>query len=63
LVGAVFYNCDLSAAVFENTHLEKADFRTAYNYHLDPESNRLKGAKFSFHGLPGLLGKYGLEIE
>jgi fluoroquinolone resistance protein len=43
--------------------IEKADFRTAYNYHLDPESNRLKGAKFSFHGLPGLLGKYGLEIE
>ena len=63
LVGSVFKNCDLSGTIFENTHLEKADLRTAYNYHIDPESNKLKKAKFSLQGLPGLLDKYGLEIE
>ena len=62
LSGAVFDNCVLQRAVFDNTNLEKADFRTAVNYCIDPEKNRIKGAKFSIAGLPGLLGKYGIEI-
>jgi hypothetical protein len=44
-------------------NLKKADLRTAYNYHIDPESNKLKKAKFSLQGLPGLLDKYGIDIE
>lgn len=60
---AVFDNCDLSGATFDNTILEGADFRTAYNYSIDPDSNRIKKAKFSSASVAGLLNKYDIEIE
>lgn len=63
LTDSVFDNCDLAHAMFDRTVLEKVDFRTAYNYSLDPETNRIKKAKFSVSGISGLLGKYGIEIE
>lgn len=63
LTGSVFENCDLARAIFENTNLEKADLRTAINYSIDPTSNKIKKAKFSASGLPGLLHKYDLVIE
>lgn len=63
LSGVTFDNCDLSMTVFKQCNLEKADFRTAYNYALDPEENKVKKAKFSVSGLPGLLLKYDIEIE
>lgn len=63
LTSAIFEKCDLTGARFENTSLEKADFRTAYNYSINPEANKLKKAKFSLEGLPGLLEKYGIVIE
>lgn len=63
LTSAVFDNCDLTGAAFENTILEKADLRTSFNYSIDPERNRVKKAKFSLQGLPGLLNKYDIEID
>ncbi len=63
LSSAIFDNCNLLNAVFDHTILEKADFRSAYNFSLDPETNRVKKAKFSAAGLAGLLVKYNLEIE
>ncbi len=63
LTNALFSDCDLRNAIFENTILEKADFRSAVNYALDPEKNRLKKAKFSLQGTPGLLQKYNIDIE
>ena len=63
LTGSVFENCDLNRAIFEKTNLESVDFRTAYNYSIDPELNRIKKAKFSVSGLAGLLDKYNIEIE
>ena len=63
LSGATFDNCDLAHAVFENTILEKADLRTSYNYSIDPETNRIKKARFSVTGIAGLLEKYDIEIE
>lgn len=63
LTGAVFDHCDLAGAVFDHTNLEKADFRTAYNYIIDPEMNRIKQARFSILGVSGLLAKYGIDIE
>ena len=63
LSNVVFDNCDLAQAIFINTVLDKADFRTAYNYSIDPESNRLKKAKFSILGISGLLDKYDIVIE
>ena len=63
LTGAVFSNCNLIQAVFNHPILEKADFRTSYNYSLDPEINRIRKAKFSLLGLSGLLDKYEIELE
>ncbi len=63
LTGAVFNNCNLANALFEHTILEKADLRTAYNYSIDPGQNRIKKAKFSLAGIPGLLHQYDISIE
>lgn len=60
---AIFDNCDLSGAIFDRTNLEKADFRTSFNFSIDPERNPLKKAKFSKSELSGLLDKYKLDIE
>ena len=63
LTSAVFDNCDLTQAIFDHTTLEKADFRTSYNYSIDPEINRMKKARFSVLGVSGLLDKYDIDIE
>jgi fluoroquinolone resistance protein len=63
LAGAVFRRCDLSRTIFEHTNLEKADFRSATNYSINPETNRLRKARFSLPGVAGLLDRYGIEIE
>ena len=60
---SIFDNCDLSGATFGQTNLEAADLRTAYNYSIDPEANRIKKAKFSSASVAGLLNKYDIEIE
>jgi uncharacterized protein YjbI with pentapeptide repeats len=63
LTSAVFDNCDLTLATFEHSIIEKADFRTSFNYSIDPEINKIKKAKFSFSGILGLLDKYDIEID
>ena len=63
LVGAIFNDCDLSGSIFNNSVIEQADFRTAYNYSIDPENNRIEKAKFSVQGIIGLLDKYNIIIE
>ncbi len=60
---SVFDKCDLTRTIFEYTILEKADFRTAINYSIDPELNRINKAKFSRSGIAGLLDKYDIEID
>ncbi len=60
---AIFDNCDLDHAIFYKTDLTNADLRTAYNYIIDPENNRLKNARFSFPACKGLLTKYDVCIE
>lgn len=63
LTSASFAHCDLLDAKFDNTNLELADFTTAFNYILNPESNKMKKAKFSLDGLPGLLTKYQIVVS
>ena len=63
LTGATFDNCDLMRATFDHTILEQADFRTAYNFSIDPATNRIRKARFSLAGAVGLLDVYGIEIE
>lgn len=57
-----FENSNLNNAIFDGTNIEKSDFRTAYNYTIDPENNSLRKAKFSTEGVSGLLGKYKIQI-
>lgn len=62
LTACVFDKCDLKGAVFNRTVLEKADLRTAFNYSIDPELNRIKKAQFSVPSVIGLLNKYDIKI-
>ena len=63
LNNSVFDKCDLLNSKFDVTVLEGTDFRTAFNYSIDPEKNKIKKAKFSASGISGLLDKYDIEIE
>jgi len=58
-----FNNCNLNRAFFNRSTLKNADFRTSYNFIIDPDTNNLKKARFSVHGLPGLLAKYDIRVE
>jgi uncharacterized protein YjbI with pentapeptide repeats len=60
--GADLSGSDLSDARFDNTNLEKADFRTATGFQIDPDRNRLKKAKFNAQNALLLLQKYRLDI-
>lgn len=55
--------CNLLDATFQNTILELADLTNATNYSIDPEQNKIKGAKFSLPEVVGLLDKYYIKIE
>jgi fluoroquinolone resistance protein len=63
LTEANFDGCNLKGAKFERSHLEKADLRTAINYSMDPELNKLKQARFSSPEVLSLLDKYQLRIS
>lgn len=63
LTGSSFLNCDLSRSLFQHTIVEKVDFRSAINFSIDPEINRIKNARFSSAGIIGLLDKYQIIIE
>ena len=63
LTGTIFANCNLKNAIFERTNLEKVDFRTATHLKMNPDENRLKGARFSKESALGLLNKYKIIIE
>ena len=63
LTSSLFNDCDFKAAIFERTILEKSDFRSSYNYVIDPEINKIKKAKFSIPEVLGLLRKYNIEVK
>jgi uncharacterized protein YjbI with pentapeptide repeats len=63
LTNAVFTSTNFLDARFVQTNLEKADFRNATNYQLDPTQNKLKKAQFSPDGLSGLLTVFGIVVK
>jgi fluoroquinolone resistance protein len=63
LTDTQFINCNLNRAFFNRTILKNADLRTSYNFIIDPDINNVKKARFSVHGLAGLLAKYDIRIE
>ena len=62
LRNTILDKCDLLNASFNHTNLERANLSSAINYTLDPENNRIGGAKFSHPSVLGLLSKYQIEI-
>lgn len=60
---ATLLRCNLDNAIFERCILEKTDFRESVNYRIDPSINRMKKARFSLEGLPGLLDKYDIVVD
>lgn len=60
---SIFEDCDLSKTIFNNTDLQNVDFRTSYNFEIDPETNNIKQAKFTLQNIHGLLSKHNITIE
>lgn len=63
LSGISLDGCDLLGASFDRTILEKTDFREAIHYSFDPNSNKIKGAKFEKLGVLRLLDQYQIIID
>jgi len=63
LTNASFEQTTLSRAIFDHTQLNGADFTTATDFQIDPETNPLRQARFTVAGLVGLVSKYGVVIE
>ncbi len=63
LTEVVFDNCDLYRGEFSKAIANKANFKTSYNYTIDPSQTKLKKAIFSLKEVKGLLHKYDLIIK
>lgn len=58
-----FEGVDLEGALFGQTKLAGADFRTATGWRIRPEENRVKGAKFRRDDLSGLVEGWDLDLS
>ena len=61
--GTEFEGVNLSGARFEETRLKGARFSGVTGLELDPTLNRVMGMRVDRDALPGLLMRWGLEIE
>jgi uncharacterized protein YjbI with pentapeptide repeats len=62
LKGVDFSDVDLAGTTFHNCDLCNADFSSATQYDIDPRTNKIKKAKFSFPEAAGLLRGFEIEI-
>lgn len=63
LTEVVFDNCDLYRSEFGKANANKANFKTSYNYTIDPTKTKIKKAKFSLNGVKGLLFKHEIVVH
>jgi uncharacterized protein YjbI with pentapeptide repeats len=63
LTEVLFENCDLYRSEFAKAIANKANFKTSYNYTIDPTKTKIKKAIFSLDGLKGLLYKHEIMIH
>jgi hypothetical protein len=59
----LFENCDLYRSEFAKAIANKANFKTSFNYTIDPKTTKLKKAVFALEGLKGLLYKHDIEVH
>lgn len=60
---ADFSGADLQGAEFDTCNLSKAIFTGAKNYQINVLTNKVKGAKFAFPEVIGLLAGLGIELD
>ena len=58
-----FEDCDLKNAIFDQTNLEKANLTSSYNFSINPNTNKIKNAKFSRENCLGLLDSFQIKID
>jgi uncharacterized protein YjbI with pentapeptide repeats len=63
LTEVVFDKCDLYRSEFGKANANKANFKTSYNYTIDPTKTKIKKAIFSIDGLKGLLFKHEIVVD
>lgn len=63
LTEVIFDNCDLYRSEFAKAIANKANFKTSYNYTIDPTKTKIKKAVFSLDGLKGLLYKHDIIVK
>ena len=63
LTDVIFDNCDLYKCQFDKSIANKTNFKTSYNYTIDPNKTKLKKAIFSKSEVKGLLYKHDLIIK
>lgn len=62
LTEVIFDGCDLYRSEFTKAIAVKANFKTSFNYTIDPEKTKIKKAVFSLPEARGLLYKHDLVI-
>ncbi len=60
---SVFDGSSLESSTFQKCNLERADFRSAFNYSIDPLNNRLVRARFSLPEAQSFLGFLGIKLD
>ena len=63
LTEVVFDNCDLYRSEFAKAIANKGNFKTSYNYTIDPTKTKIKKAVFSLEGIKGLLYKHEIIVQ
>lgn len=63
LTSVIFDNCDLYRSEFNKAIANKADFKTSYNYTIDPSKTKLKKAIFALKEVKGLLFKHDVIVN
>ncbi len=59
---SLFGNYELKRAIFDQSNLEKVDFRTSINFYLNILNNIFKKAIFNRNTIKSLLSQYKIII-
>ncbi len=63
LTGVVFDRCDLYRSEFDKAIANKANFKTSFNYTINPQKTKIKKAVFALEGLKGLLAQHEIIVD